>query len=131
MDVTAIIMAAGEGTRMKSNHAKVSHKILGKPMICWVADAALSAGVNRVIVVVGSHADEVRDLLSATYDGEDAAVKGQHYLYPHDWPDHWVRQEYLPESLLGVTYYHFGQNKTEQAAETYWRRIKTRGDRAP
>ena len=73
MDVTAIIMAAGEGTRMKSNHAKVSHKILGKPMICWVTDAALSAGVNRVIVVVGSHADEVRDLLSATYDGEDAA----------------------------------------------------------
>lgn len=73
MDVTAIIMAAGEGTRMKSNHAKVSHKILGKPMICWVTDAALAAGVNRVVVVVGSHADEVRALLEATYAGDDAA----------------------------------------------------------
>ena len=67
MDVTAIIMAAGEGTRMKSNHAKVSHKILGKPMICWVVDAALSAGCSRVVVVVGSHADEVRALLSGSY----------------------------------------------------------------
>ncbi len=73
MDVTAIIMAAGEGTRMKSNHAKVSHKILGKPMICWVTDAALAAGVSRVVVVIGSHADEVRALLGTTYTGEDAA----------------------------------------------------------
>ena len=67
MDVTAIIMAAGEGTRMKSNHAKVSHKILGKPMICWVADAALHAGCNRIVVVIGSHADEVRALLTGAY----------------------------------------------------------------
>lgn len=73
MDVTAIIMAAGEGTRMKSDHAKVSHKILGKPMICWVTDAALAAGVSRVVVVIGSHADEVRALLGTTYTGEDAA----------------------------------------------------------
>lgn len=54
MDATAIILAAGEGTRMKSNHAKVAHKILGKPMISWVVDAALAAGCKRVIVVVGS-----------------------------------------------------------------------------
>ncbi len=60
MEATAIIMAAGEGTRMKSNHAKVSHKILGKPMICWVVDAAISAGCQRIVVVVGSHAEEVR-----------------------------------------------------------------------
>ena len=36
MDATAIILAAGEGTRMKSNHCKVSHKILGKPMVQWI-----------------------------------------------------------------------------------------------
>ena len=64
MDVTAIVMAAGEGTRMKSNHAKVSHQILGKPMACWVIDAALAAGCTRVVVVVGSHSDEVRALSS-------------------------------------------------------------------
>lgn len=67
MDVTAIVMAAGEGTRMKSNHAKVTHKILGKPMVCWVIDAALAAGCDRVVAVIGSHADEVRALLDATY----------------------------------------------------------------
>ena len=67
MDVTAIVMAAGEGTRMKSNHAKVTHKILGKPMVCWVIDAALAAGCNRVIAVIGSHADEVRALINGTY----------------------------------------------------------------
>ncbi len=69
MDVTAIVMAAGEGTRMKSNHAKVSHKILGKPMACWVIDAALEAGCNRVVVVVGSHSDEVRGLIADAYEG--------------------------------------------------------------
>lgn len=73
MDVTAIVMAAGEGTRMKSNHAKVSHQILGKPMACWVIDAALAAGCTRVVVVVGSHSDEVRALISAAYEGAPAA----------------------------------------------------------
>ena len=64
MEATVIILAAGEGTRMKSNHAKVSHQILAKPMIRWVVDAALAAGAGRVITVVGSHADEVRALLA-------------------------------------------------------------------
>ena len=72
---TAIILAAGEGTRMKSNHAKVSHKILGKPMISWVADAAIAGGCTRVIVVVGSHADEVRAIVSEAYAGATATVE--------------------------------------------------------
>ncbi len=63
MDATVIILAAGEGTRMKSNHAKVSHRILAKPMIRWIVDAALAAGAGRVVTVVGSHGDEVRALL--------------------------------------------------------------------
>ena len=75
MDATAIILAAGEGTRMKSNHAKVSHKILGKPMINWIVDATIAAGCNRVIVVVGSHADEVRALLQDTYANSPVAVE--------------------------------------------------------
>ena len=74
MDVTAIIMAAGQGTRMKSNHAKVSHKILGKPMIRWVVDAAIASGAGRVIVVVGSHGDEVRAILDSAYSGDHAAA---------------------------------------------------------
>ena len=60
---------------MKSNHAKVSHKILGKPMISWVADAAIAGGCTRVIVVVGSHADEVRAIVSEAYAGATATVE--------------------------------------------------------
>lgn len=67
-----------------------------------------------------------RQLQNKHYDGEDAAVKGQHYKYPHEWPDHWVEQQYLPDALRGKTYYHFGDNKTEQAAAQYWKRIKNR-----
>lgn len=75
MNATAIILAAGEGTRMKSNHAKVSHAILGKPMICWVVDAALGADCERVVVVVGSHADEVRSIIDAAYADSQAVVE--------------------------------------------------------
>lgn len=75
MEATAIILAAGEGTRMKSNHAKVAHKILGKPMIEWVADAAIAAGCQRIIVVVGSHAQEVRDIIGASYASAAVSIE--------------------------------------------------------
>ena len=65
-----------------------------------------------------------RQLQNKHYDGEDAAVKGQYYKYPHDWPNHWVYQQYLPDALKDKTYYHFGDNKTEQAAAQYWKRVK-------
>lgn len=48
----------------------------------------------------------------------------QGYLYPHEFPDHWVRQQYLPDDLVGTTYYEYGQNKVEQAAKKYWQSIK-------
>ena len=48
----------------------------------------------------------------------------QGYLYPHDFPNHWVRQQYLPDELVGTTYYEYGPNKLEQAAKTYWDAIK-------
>ncbi len=46
------------------------------------------------------------------------------YKYPHDYPDHYVKQDYLPADLRGKRYYTFGENKTEQAARAYWQRIK-------
>ena len=48
----------------------------------------------------------------------------QGYLYPHDYPGRWVRQQYLPDELRGVKYYEYGENKTEQAARAYWEGIK-------
>ncbi len=48
----------------------------------------------------------------------------QGYLYPHDYPGHWVSQQYLPDALVGTRYYQYGENKLEQAAKQYWDRIK-------
>ena len=48
----------------------------------------------------------------------------QGYLYPHDFPHRWVKQQYLPDALQGVHYYEWGDNKTEQAARAYWEKIK-------
>ena len=50
----------------------------------------------------------------------------QHYLYPHDFPNRWVEQQYLPDALKSAHYYEWGDNKTEQAAKAYWERIKGR-----
>ena len=48
----------------------------------------------------------------------------QGYRYPHDYPNHWVRQQYLPDDLVGATYYEYGPNKLEQAAKQYWDIVK-------
>ncbi|HIT07582.1 MAG TPA: replication-associated recombination protein A [Candidatus Merdivicinus faecavium] len=65
-----------------------------------------------------------RTLQNKHFDGEDAEVKGQFYQYPHDFPGRWVDQQYLPDALKDRVYYHFGENKTEQAAKAYWERVK-------
>ena len=48
----------------------------------------------------------------------------QGYKYPHDYPNHWVSQQYLPDALVGTRYYEYGPNKLEQAARQYWDAIK-------
>lgn len=50
----------------------------------------------------------------------------QGYLYPHDYPDHWVNQQYLPDDLADTKYYTYGQNKLEQSAKAYWDGIKNK-----
>jgi len=65
-----------------------------------------------------------RQLQNKHYDGADNAAPGQNYLYAHDYPGHWVRQQYLPDALAGAVYYTFGDNRNEQAAMAYWEKIK-------
>ncbi len=65
-----------------------------------------------------------RQLQNKHYDGEDNSRKGQFYQYPHDYPNKWVAQQYLPNELKDVHYYEYGQNKTEQAFLQYWSKIK-------
>ena len=48
----------------------------------------------------------------------------QGYLYPHAYPNHWVKQQYLPDELVDTHYYEYGANKLEQAAKQYWEAVK-------
>src|SRR5688572_16316248 len=60
----AVVLAAGMGTRMKSDLPKVLCPVLGRPMIDFVLDALAAAGVERVIAVIGYRADDVRQALA-------------------------------------------------------------------
>lgn len=68
--------------------------------------------------------DIPRNLQNCHCDGDDAIIKGQHYLYPHDYPNHYVEQQYLPNNIKDKIYYQFGDNKQEQSALQYWSKIK-------
>lgn len=67
-----------------------------------------------------------RQLQNKHYDGEGNEIMGQHYLYPHDYPNHWVEQQYLPDAIKEKKYYEFADNKNEKTAEKYWEKIKTK-----
>ena len=64
-----------------------------------------------------------RELQNVHADGT-GFEREQGYKYPHDFAGHWVRQQYLPDELVGARYYQYGDNKTEQAAKRYWDEIK-------
>ncbi|MGP1272322.1 MAG: NTP transferase domain-containing protein [Phycisphaerales bacterium] len=64
MTPSAIILAAGKGTRMASDLPKVCHPVAGRPMVSWVVDACLSVGCDRVVAVVGYKQDLVREALA-------------------------------------------------------------------
>ena len=63
---------------------------------------------------------QLQNIHADTYTQE----REQGYLYPHDFPNHWVKQQYLPDDLVGRKYYEYGPNKLEQAAKLYWDAIK-------
>ncbi len=72
----------------------------------------------------GLTGDIPRALQNKHFDGADNPHKGQFYKYPHDFPDSWVDQQYLPDALAGKKYYRFGANKNEQAFRAYWEAVK-------
>ncbi len=87
---------------------------------------------NSVVMAIDAAAADVRagkagliprELQNVHADGA-GFEREQGYLYPHDFPDHWVKQQYLPDELRGVKYYEYGDNKTERAAKAYWEKIK-------
>ena len=81
--------------------------------------------INRAMGDVEEYGapDFPRHLQNKHFDGAEAAVRGQHYRYPHDYPNHYVRQQYLPDILKDKVYYQFGENRQEQAAAAYREKI--------
>jgi bifunctional UDP-N-acetylglucosamine pyrophosphorylase/glucosamine-1-phosphate N-acetyltransferase len=71
---TAVILAAGEGTRMRSSGPKVLHPLCGRPMLAYVLDQVAGAGIERVDVVIGKGADAVRDAVAQHPAGSRARV---------------------------------------------------------
>ena len=63
MKTYAVVMAAGKGTRMKSDLPKVVHEVLYKPMICHIVDELKGLGVDGIYVIVGHKAEEVKKLV--------------------------------------------------------------------
>ncbi len=90
---------------------------------------SITAGIGRAWADVraGRTGDVPRQLQNVHADttGFDSR---QHYQYPHNFPGHWVAQQYLPDALKDMRYYEWGDNKTEQAAKAYWEKIKGKGD---
>ena len=74
-------------------------------------------------VRAGKSGNIPREMQNVHADGT-GFEREQGYKYPHSYPGHWVRQQYLPDSLKNAHYYEYGDNKTEQAAKAYWEQIK-------
>ncbi len=85
-------------------------------------EAAIDAAMADV--KKGNFGPIPRTLQNKHYDGEDAEVKGQHYIYPHPYPNHWVDQQYLPDKIKDAVYYNYGNNKSEQKFKEYWQKVK-------
>ena len=97
----AILMA----TSPKSNSGHVA-------LDAALADVKKGRGLGFPRQLQNVHAD--------TYTME----REQGYKYPHNYPNHWVQQQYLPDDLVGTTYYEYGPNKLEQSARQYWETVK-------
>ena len=88
--------------------------------------AALAIGAAQADVRAGKVGDIPAHIKDAHYSGAAKLGRGLTYQYPHDFPNHWTPQQYLPDGLRGAHYYDYGPNKTEQAAKAYWERVKGR-----
>ena len=84
---------------------------------CMAIDAALAD------IRAGHVGPFPRELQNVHADGT-GFEREQGYKYPHNFPGHWVKQQYLPDDLKNAKYYSYGDNKTEQAARRYWEEIK-------
>ena len=84
---------------------------------CMAIDAALAD-------IRAGHVGPFPRELQNVHADSTGFEREQGYKYPHNFPGHWVKQQYLPDDLKNAKYYSYGDNKTEQAARRYWEEIK-------
>ena len=94
---------------------------------------ATSPKSNSAICAIDSAISDIRNglggdvpayLRDAHYSGAEKLGRGLTYKYPHSYPNHWVKQQYLPNEIKDKKYYEFGDNKVEKTTEKYWNEIK-------
>ena len=103
-----------------------------------LADAAIlmatSPKSNSAYTALGAAMEDVRNgkgrgfprQLQNVHADTYTQEREQGYLYPHDYPNHWVKQQYLPDDIADAKYYEYGPNKLEQSAKQYWDAIKNK-----
>ena len=102
------------------------------PLVDAAVLMATSPKSNSAYLAIDTALDDVRKGKSGDFPRHLQNVhadtytmeREQGYLYPHNYPNHWVKQQYLPDELVGAHYYEYGPNKLEQAAKQYWDSIK-------
>jgi len=85
-------------------------------------EAAINAAFEDV--KSGNFGDVPPHLKDASTFENKQLDQSKKYKYPHSYPNHWIKQQYLPDSIKDRVYYNYGENKTEQAAKAYWEKIK-------
>ena len=85
---------------------------------------AVDAAIDRIRK--GEFGDVPDNLKDSHYAGAQKLGRGIGYKYAHDYPDHWVKQQYLPDKIKDDIYYEYGDNKNEQAAKAFWDKIKNK-----
>jgi putative ATPase len=83
---------------------------------------AIDAALSRIRT--GEYGEIPYILKDSHYAGSQDLGHGTGYKYAHDYPDHWVKQQYLPDKIKDDVYYEYGDNKAEQTAKAYWDKIK-------
>lgn len=115
--VDSALMLGMPEARIPLVHATVLLATSPKSNSAYLAYAAAKEDLER-----GLGRDMPSFLKNNHFFGE--GEKKEPYLYPHDYPNHWVDRQYLPKDLAHRRYYEFGDNKSEQAAKAYWQKIR-------
>ena len=104
---------------------------LGDAVVLMATAPKSNTGISGIDAAMrdiraGNYGPIPAHLMDSHYSGAKKLGRGLTYQFPHDYPNHYVPQQYLPDKLKDAVYYQYGENKTEQAAKAYWDRIKGR-----